>query len=135
MGNYRPRVFAMAVARCKGAALRQRTKEAQRGKLKTPEFPTITPHDLQHTAASLSIGAGANVKAVQTMLGHKPAAMTLDTYADLFPDDLEAVSAALDRAARASVGKSGQRASRAYALTKTPPDLFPGRAVFSQLWS
>lgn len=39
------------------------------------------------------------------MLGHKSAAMTLDTYADLFPDDLEAVSDALDRAARASVGK------------------------------
>ncbi|ATL70596.1 tyrosine-type recombinase/integrase [Nocardia terpenica] len=105
VSNYRPRVFAMAVARCKGAALRQRAKEAQRGKLKTPEFPTITPHDLRHTAASLSISAGANVKAVQTMLGHKSAAMTLDTYADLFPDDLEAVSDALDRAARASVGK------------------------------
>jgi hypothetical protein len=40
----------------------------------------------------LSISAGANVKAVQTMLGHKSAAVTLDTYADLFPDDLEAVA-------------------------------------------
>jgi integrase len=44
--------------------------------------------------------AGANVKAVQTMLGHKSAALTLDTYADLFPDDLEAVAAALDAAVR-----------------------------------
>jgi integrase len=33
-------------------------------------FPTITPHDLRHTAASLAISAGANVKAVQRMLGH-----------------------------------------------------------------
>jgi integrase len=65
----------------------------------------ITPHDLRHTAASLAISAGANVKAVQTMLGHKSAAMTLDTYADLFPDDLDAVASRLDEAARAqSVG-------------------------------
>ncbi|WP_237684672.1 site-specific integrase [Microbacterium cremeum] len=48
----------------------------------------LTPHDLRHTAASLAISSGANVKAVQRMLGHKSAAMTLDTYADLFEDDL-----------------------------------------------
>lgn len=32
------------------------------------------------------------------MLGHKSAAMTLDTYAGLFPDDLDAVARALDEA-------------------------------------
>ncbi|MGO9155927.1 hypothetical protein [Mycobacterium sp.] len=37
------------------------------------------------------MSAGANVKAVQKMLGHASAAMTLDIYADLFDDDLEAV--------------------------------------------
>jgi hypothetical protein len=37
------------------------------------------------------VSAGANVKAVQKMLGHASAAMTLDIYADLFNDDLEAV--------------------------------------------
>lgn len=42
-------------------------------------------HDLRHTAASLAIAAGANVKAVQQMLGHASAAMTLDVYAGLFP--------------------------------------------------
>ena len=68
-------------------------------------FPVITPHDLRHTAASLSISAGANAKAVQTMLGHASAAMTLDTYSDLFPDDLDGVAARLDEVARAlSVG-------------------------------
>jgi hypothetical protein len=45
----------------------------------------VTPHDLRHTAASLAISAGANPKAVQTMLGHASAVLTLDTYADLFP--------------------------------------------------
>jgi hypothetical protein len=48
-----------------------------------------------------SFSAGANVKAVQTMLGHKSAALTLDTYADLFPDDLEAVADAFDAAVEA----------------------------------
>lgn len=56
----------------------------------------LTPHDLRHTAASLAIAAGANVKAVQQMLGHASAAMTLDVYAGLFPDDLDAVGRSLD---------------------------------------
>ncbi|WP_253202109.1 site-specific integrase [Subtercola sp. PAMC28395] len=60
-----------------------------------PNMPRVTPHDLRHTAASLAISAGANVKAVQRMLGHASAAMTLDTYADLFPDDLDAVAESL----------------------------------------
>jgi integrase len=42
-------------------------------------------HELRHTAASLAVSAGANVKAVQTMLGHANAAMTLNTYTDLVP--------------------------------------------------
>ena len=68
--------------------------------------PHVTPHDLRHTAASLAVSAGANVKAVQKMLGHASAAMTLDVYADLFNDDLEAVATALDAArSRESVGK------------------------------
>ena len=46
------------------------------------------------------------MKAVQRMLGHASAAMTLDTYADLFDDDLDAVAIALDKAAsRTDVGK------------------------------
>ncbi|MCV7251630.1 site-specific integrase [Mycobacterium hackensackense] len=61
-------------------------------------LPRVTPHDLRHTAASLAVSAGANVKAVQRMLGHASAAMTLDLYADLFDDDLEAVASALDEA-------------------------------------
>jgi integrase len=61
--------------------------------------PQLTPHDLRHTAASLAVQAGANVKAVQRMLGHASAAMTLDVYAGLFGDDLDAVADRLDEAA------------------------------------
>jgi integrase len=76
-----PRVrswFSAAVARCQKA---------------DPTFPRITAHDLRHTAASLAISSGANVKGVQRMLGHASAAMTLDVYADLFDSDLDAVAA------------------------------------------
>lgn len=58
----------------------------------------MTPHDLRHSAASLAVSAGANVKAVQRMLGHSSAAMTLDIYADLFDDDLESVATGLHEA-------------------------------------
>lgn len=62
------------------------------------DFPDATPHDMRHTAASLAVQAGANVKALQIMLGHKSATLTLDTYAELFPEDLEQVAAKLDTA-------------------------------------
>jgi integrase len=81
--NHRPRVFDPAVDKC------QKADET---------FPTITPHDLRHTAASLAVSAGANVKAVQRMLGHAKASMTLDVYADLFDDDLDVVADRLDAA-------------------------------------
>jgi integrase-like protein len=56
----------------------------------------VSPHDLRHTAASLAVRSGANVRAVQRLLGHASAAMTLDVYAGLFPDDLDAVADSLD---------------------------------------
>ena len=56
-------------------------------------------HDLRHTCASLAIRAGANVKVVQRLLGHKTATLTLDRYGHLFPDDLDAVADAFDAAA------------------------------------
>ncbi|WP_371547975.1 site-specific integrase [Streptomyces sp. NBC_00554] len=77
--NFRTRVFNPAV---KTAGL------ANKG---------VTPHKLRHTAASLGIASGADVKVVQTMLGHKSAAMTLDTYGHLFPDRLDEVADRLDR--------------------------------------
>lgn len=66
----------------------------------------MTPHDLKHTAASLAVSAGANVKALQRMLGHKSAAMTLDTYADLFEDDLGSVADRLNERVMSESGGS-----------------------------
>lgn len=59
----------------------------------------MTPHELRHTAASLAVQSGANVKVVQQMLGHASAAMTLDVYADLFDEDLDILAERLDSAA------------------------------------
>ncbi|MGO8938844.1 MAG: tyrosine-type recombinase/integrase [Mycobacterium sp.] len=66
----------------------------------------ITPHDLRHTCASLAVSAGVNVLALQRMLGHKSAKVTLDTYADLFDTDLDAVATALDKARSAAKAKT-----------------------------
>lgn len=56
-------------------------------------------YDCRHTAASLAIHSGANIKAVQTLLGHKTAAITLDRYGHLYPDDLDALRISLQTAA------------------------------------
>jgi len=50
------------------------------------------------TTASLAISAGANVKAVQRILRHATAAMTLDRYGHLLSDDLAGAADALGKA-------------------------------------
>ncbi|MBE7363926.1 site-specific integrase [Corynebacterium aurimucosum] len=62
---------------------------------KDGEFPDVRPHGLRHTCASMAINSGANVKAVQRLLGHESAAVTLDVYSDLFPDSLDDVAESL----------------------------------------
>jgi integrase len=57
--------------------------------------PLLRVHDLRHTAASLAIQAGANIKSVQEQLGHRSATLTLDRYGHLFPDHLDALGEAL----------------------------------------
>ena len=45
------------------------------------------PHDLRHTAASLFIAAGADLKSVQSLLGHQSSRTTHDTYGHLLAAD------------------------------------------------
>ena len=71
-----------------------------------PDFPRVTPHGLRHVAAGLMVSSGANVKVVQRQLGHASAAMTLDTYAELFDEDLEAVGSAVEEKISGVVGLS-----------------------------
>ncbi len=66
----------------------------------------LTPHKLRHTAASLAIAAGADVKVLQHMLGHADAAMTLNIYGHLFPDRLDEVADTLDARRRGALSGS-----------------------------
>ena len=52
--------------------------------------PGFTIHDQRHTAISLWIAAGINVKQVSTYAGHTSVAFTLDRYGHLYADDHEA---------------------------------------------
>jgi hypothetical protein len=65
--------------------------------------PGRYPHELRHTAASLAIASGADVKVVQQMLGHASAAMTLDQYSHLFGDRRDEVAARMATAREAAV--------------------------------
>ncbi|MGK2880277.1 MAG: tyrosine-type recombinase/integrase [Mycobacterium sp.] len=94
--NWRSRVFDLAVEECQKS---------------DPMFPSISPHDLRHTAASLAISEGANPKVVQRMLGHRKASMTMDVYADLFDTDLDLVANRLDVAMRADTADDEVRCS------------------------
>jgi integrase len=51
------------------------------GAVRRAKIQPITPHDLRHTCASLAVSAGVNVLALQRMLGHKSAKVTLDAVA------------------------------------------------------
>jgi integrase len=75
------------------------------GAVKRAKVQAITPHDLRHSCASIAISSGVNVLALSRMLGHTSAKVTLDTYADLFDTDLDAVATALDLKCAHSVPK------------------------------
>jgi len=62
--------------------------------IKRPELPGLVRHELRHTCGPLAIAAGANILAVQRLLGHDTASMTLDVYGHLFSDDLVDVAKA-----------------------------------------
>jgi integrase len=65
-------------------------------------IPKITIHDLRHTAASLAISNGANIKVISRMLGHSDASMTLRVYSHAFDDDMKKLSDDIDTQLRSS---------------------------------
>lgn len=69
-------------------------------------------HELRHTAASPAIQAGANIKALQNMLGRESAGLTLDRYGHLYGSDVEAVGVAINELLTQRLwAKCGQRPS------------------------
>jgi hypothetical protein len=58
----------------------------------------VTLHSLRHSCASIMLGYGASVKALQRALGHASATMTLNVYARLIQEDMDPVLAKASRA-------------------------------------
>jgi integrase len=58
--------------------------------------PAPTPHVLRHSCASILIQKKANPKQVMRFLGHSDIGITMNTYVDLFPDDLDQLADSLE---------------------------------------
>lgn len=76
----------------------------------------LVVHDLRDTAASLAISSGASIKAVQRMLGHASAAMTLDVYGGLYDEDLERLADRLEELHDSYCGPGAAQADTADVL-------------------
>jgi integrase len=61
---------------------------------KLPE--SVTFHALRHTAATLLLGSGVDVRTAQGIIGHARGSTTLDVYADYIPSNAERAMAGLD---------------------------------------
>ncbi|MEU1076553.1 MULTISPECIES: tyrosine-type recombinase/integrase [unclassified Streptomyces] len=65
-------------------------------------LPPVRLHDLHHGAATLARAGGADLKAIQEMLGHSSITTTADTYTSLLPEaDLAVAEAAAQLVPRA----------------------------------
>ncbi len=60
--------------------------------VKDAGLPPIRVHDLRHVAATLALAAGADLKAVQALLGHSSIAITADTYTHVLPELATAIA-------------------------------------------
>jgi len=59
--------------------------EAFRELLEQAQLPPIRFHDLRHSAATILLSMGVNIKVIQELLGHSDIAITLRVYGHLLP--------------------------------------------------
>jgi integrase len=65
--------------------------------VKAANLPPIRLHDLRHTAASLMLAAGVDMKTVSETLGHSRINVTMDTYASVYDDAHAAAAEAIGK--------------------------------------
>jgi integrase len=65
--------------------------------IKRAGLPRVRFHDLRHTAATLLLSQGVNVKVVSEMLGHSSVSITLDVYGHVLPDMQRDATSAMQR--------------------------------------
>ncbi len=53
--------------------------------VKEAGLPPIRFHDLRHSAATMLLGMGVNIKVIQELLGHSDISITLGLYSHLLP--------------------------------------------------
>src|SRR5262249_31092304 len=73
------------------------------------ELQPILLHEARHTAASLMIAAGVNVKALSEFMGHQSVTTTLDLYGHLLPGSLSEAATLLDTFLERTGTASGTR--------------------------
>jgi len=76
-----------ALGRLVEAYNRKETERAHDERREPVLIPTFSAHCIRHTVASQLVRVETNVKAVQEILGHASAKMTLDVYAEAMPED------------------------------------------------
>ena len=64
--------------------------------MKINGLPDMSPHDLRHTCATLLLQNGADIKSVQTILGHTDASTTLNFYVSTDINRMRSAINALD---------------------------------------
>jgi len=72
------------------------TMARSRAAWKTAELAPVGLHAARHTAASVMIAAGINVKALSTFMGHSSITITLDRYGHLLPGSIQEAAGLLD---------------------------------------
>lgn len=88
--NWLPRIYRPALEH---ARVQNSDNESQ---MLFPDADERVVHDLRHTYASIAVRAGANIKALTRVMGHADADETLNTYADLYPDDYAGLGEAIE---------------------------------------
>ena len=86
---------------------RNNVKRAFRWLIAKVKLPVIRLYDLRHTAATLSLAAGVDLKRIQEMLGHSNAALTLNTYSHVLPGGQAEASDKVEALLRGEVWHTG----------------------------